>query len=169
MSLSSKDTLLPVSLSCHLASIHQRALILFIQTLVLYKSFTYLLTYLTSLHEWPTLAAVSDRLKTTKKPTFSGSTDWTILFHHRRTFQSRLLVVTHNINHLRCCGRTEKKPRNTMPSAADQLERPRGDRFPPGDVATAWRLRYLDVGYSLQSGLGECLWQMRLRYLAYTM
>ena len=43
---SSKDTLLPVSLSCHLASIHQRALILFIQTLALYKSFTYLLTYL---------------------------------------------------------------------------------------------------------------------------
>jgi len=42
---SSKDTLLPVSLSCHLASIHQRALILFIQTLALYKSFTYLLTY----------------------------------------------------------------------------------------------------------------------------
>ena len=40
----SKDTLLPVSLSCHLASIHQRALILFIQTLALYKSFTYLLT-----------------------------------------------------------------------------------------------------------------------------
>jgi len=43
---SSKDTLLPVSLSCHIASIHQRALILFIQTLALYKSFTYLLTYL---------------------------------------------------------------------------------------------------------------------------
>jgi len=43
---SSKDTLLPVSLSCHLASILQRALILFIQTLALYKSFTYLLTYL---------------------------------------------------------------------------------------------------------------------------
>jgi len=37
---------LPVSLSCHLVSIHQRALILFIQTLVLYKSFIYLLTYL---------------------------------------------------------------------------------------------------------------------------
>ena len=34
---SSKDTLLPVSL----ASIHQCALILFIQTLALYKSFTY--------------------------------------------------------------------------------------------------------------------------------
>jgi len=45
---SSKDTLLPVSLSCHLASIHQRALILFIQTLALYKSF-YLLTYLLTL------------------------------------------------------------------------------------------------------------------------
>jgi len=44
--LKSKDTLLPVSLSCHLASIHQRALILFIQTLALYKSFTYLLIYL---------------------------------------------------------------------------------------------------------------------------
>jgi len=43
---SSKDTLLPVSLSCHLASIHQRAMILFIQTLALYKSFTYLLTYI---------------------------------------------------------------------------------------------------------------------------
>ena len=43
---SSKDTLLPVSLSRHLASIHQRALLLFIQTLELYKSFTYLLTYL---------------------------------------------------------------------------------------------------------------------------
>jgi len=42
----SKDTLLPVSLSCHLTSIHQRALIVFIQTLALYKSFTYLLTYL---------------------------------------------------------------------------------------------------------------------------
>ena len=42
---SSKDTLLPVSLSCHLASMHQRALILFIQTLALYKSFTYLLTH----------------------------------------------------------------------------------------------------------------------------
>ena len=41
-----KDTLLPVSYSCHLASIHQRTLILFIQTLALYKSFTYLLTYL---------------------------------------------------------------------------------------------------------------------------
>jgi len=41
-----KNTLLPVSLSCHLASIHQRALILFIQTLALYKSYTYLLTYL---------------------------------------------------------------------------------------------------------------------------
>jgi len=40
----SEDTLLPVSLSCHLVSIHQRALILFIQTLALYKSFTYLLT-----------------------------------------------------------------------------------------------------------------------------
>jgi len=35
-----------VSLSWHLASIHQRILILFIQTLALYKSFTYLLTYL---------------------------------------------------------------------------------------------------------------------------
>jgi len=33
-------------LSCHLASVHQRALILFIQTLALYKSFTYLLTSL---------------------------------------------------------------------------------------------------------------------------
>ena len=42
----SKDTLLPVSLSCHLAPIHQRALILFIQTLALYKSFTYLLIYI---------------------------------------------------------------------------------------------------------------------------
>jgi len=48
-----EDTLLRVSLSCHLAStsvhvmcIHQRALILFIQSLALYKSFTYLLTYL---------------------------------------------------------------------------------------------------------------------------
>jgi len=39
-----RHTLLPVSLSCHLASIHQRALILFIQTLALYKSFTYLLS-----------------------------------------------------------------------------------------------------------------------------
>ena len=42
--ISSKDTLLPVSLSCHLASIHQRTLILLIQTLALYKSFTYLLS-----------------------------------------------------------------------------------------------------------------------------
>jgi len=40
----SKDTLLPVSLSCYLASIHQRALILSIQTLTLYKSCTYLLS-----------------------------------------------------------------------------------------------------------------------------
>jgi len=38
--------LLPVSLSCHLAPIHRLAVILFIQTLALYKSFTYLLTYL---------------------------------------------------------------------------------------------------------------------------
>jgi len=41
--------------SCHLESIHQRALILFIQTLTIYKSFTCLLTYLFSffhtLHE----------------------------------------------------------------------------------------------------------------------
>jgi len=37
---SSKDTLLPVSLSYTLAPIHQRALILFIQTLALYKTFT---------------------------------------------------------------------------------------------------------------------------------
>ena len=49
--IESKDTLLPVSLSCHLASIHQRALILFIQTLALYKSFTYLLTYLLTIRE----------------------------------------------------------------------------------------------------------------------
>jgi len=42
---SSKDTLRAVSLSCHLASIHQRALILFIQTVALYKSFTYLLIW----------------------------------------------------------------------------------------------------------------------------
>jgi len=41
---------LSVSLSCHLASIHQRALILFIQTLALYISFTYLLTYLYSVY-----------------------------------------------------------------------------------------------------------------------
>ena len=41
-----RHLLLPVNLSCHLASIHQCALILFIQTLALYKSFTYLLTYL---------------------------------------------------------------------------------------------------------------------------
>jgi len=34
------------SCSFHHTSIHQRALILFIQTLALYKSFTYLLTYL---------------------------------------------------------------------------------------------------------------------------
>jgi len=47
-----KVTLLPVSLSCHLASIHQRALILFIQTLALYKSFTYLLTYLLTYLRW---------------------------------------------------------------------------------------------------------------------
>jgi len=37
-------SVLPVNLSRHLASIYQRALILFIQTLALYKSFTYLLT-----------------------------------------------------------------------------------------------------------------------------
>ena len=43
-----RDTLLPLSLSCHLVSIHQCALILFIQTLALYKSFTYLLTQLVS-------------------------------------------------------------------------------------------------------------------------
>jgi len=41
-----RHLLLPVSLSCHLAYIHLRALILFIQTLALYKSFTYLLTYI---------------------------------------------------------------------------------------------------------------------------
>jgi len=40
----SKVTLLPFSLFCHLAPIHQRALILFIQTMALCKSFTYLLT-----------------------------------------------------------------------------------------------------------------------------
>jgi len=45
---SSKDTLLPVSLSCHLASVHQCALILFIQTLALYKSYTYLPTFIHS-------------------------------------------------------------------------------------------------------------------------
>ena len=48
----SKDTLLPVSLSCHLASIHQRTLILFILTLALYKSFTYLLTYLLTYYKY---------------------------------------------------------------------------------------------------------------------
>jgi len=57
-SVDTVHTLLPVSLSCHLASIHQRALILFIQTLVLYKSFTYLLTNWTNLRpspsgQWP--------------------------------------------------------------------------------------------------------------------
>jgi len=42
-----KDPLPSVSLFCHLASIILRALILS-ETLVLYKSFTYLLTYLTT-------------------------------------------------------------------------------------------------------------------------
>jgi len=43
--MSLKDPLLSVSLFCHLASIILRALILS-ETLALYKSFTYLLTYL---------------------------------------------------------------------------------------------------------------------------
>ena len=56
-----KDTLLPVSLSCHLASIHQRALILFIQTLALYKSFTYSLTYLYGITQCYLLPDTSER------------------------------------------------------------------------------------------------------------
>ena len=50
--MSLKDPLLSVSLFCHLASIILCALILS-ETLALYKSFTYLLTYLTiSSNSW---------------------------------------------------------------------------------------------------------------------
>ena len=65
--MSLKDPLLSVSLFCHLASIILCALILS-KTLALYKSFTYLLTYLltTFLHDgnriapnrWPVLCVV---------------------------------------------------------------------------------------------------------------
>jgi len=57
--MSLKDSLLSVSLFCHLASIILCALILS-ETLALYKSFTYLLTYLLNgCYKWSPLAKVS--------------------------------------------------------------------------------------------------------------
>ena len=79
----------PVSLSCHLASIHQHALILFIQTLALYKSFTYLLTYLLTFFNY---SLVWSRL---------SSSCMAFPYHLQYTCLTMLLCFQHSP--LRCC------------------------------------------------------------------
>jgi len=70
--MSLKDPLLSVSLFCHLASIILCALILS-ETLALYKSFTYLLTYLLNLEQNVIDAAINEWRKCLRaEPMFVG-------------------------------------------------------------------------------------------------
>jgi len=75
--MSLKDPLLSVSLFCHLASIILFALILS-ETLALYKSFTYLLTYLQEVRGFtlPYLNLPSGRMPPVKAASSAQATRW---------------------------------------------------------------------------------------------